>query len=190
MDSVTLNAPQRVEFGKGAARKLLSAGRLPVVVYSGGQPAAHLSVDPVELEKIFRISQNRNTLLNVTTDGGQTVCLVKDVQRHPLKQTIQHLDLYAVASDKQVEVVVPVRTIGTPAGVSMGGRLRPLVREVTVRCTAACIPEAVVYDIAELEIGGFIRASEAVAADGVSIILDDDFNAFTVVGNRAEEAEV
>jgi large subunit ribosomal protein L25 len=186
MDSVTLNATPREEFGKGAARKLRSAGRLPVVVYSGGQPAAHLSVDPDELETIFRVSQNRNTLLNVTTGADQTVCLVKDVQRHPLKQTIQHLDLYAVDGENQVEIQVPVRTSGTPEGVKMGGRLRPLVRDVIVRCRAADIPEAVVFDISGLGIGGFIKVSEADLADGVSLVLREDFNAFTVDGKRGE----
>ena len=188
MDSVTLNATQRDEFGKGAARKLRSAGRLPVVVYSGGQPPAHLSVDPAELEAIFRVSQNRNTLLSVTTGDAPLVCLVKAVQRHPLKQTIQHLDLYEVDPAKPVEVVVPVRSTGTAQGVKMGGRLRPLVRELTVRCKPGDIPTAITYDVSDLEISRFIKASEATAMAGVEVVLKDDFNAFTVVGKRGAEA--
>ena len=187
MDSVTLTATQRDVFGKGAARKLRSAGRLPVVVYSGGQPPSHLTVDPTELEAIFRVSQNRNTLLNVSTGDSATVCLVKDVQRHPLKQTIQHLDLYAVDPDKTVLVEVPVRTTGTAQGVKMGGRLRPLVRNMMVRCKPADIPSAVVFDISDLEIARFIRASESTPIDGVEVVFKDDFNAFTVVGKRVAE---
>jgi large subunit ribosomal protein L25 len=189
MDSVTLNATQRDEFGKGAARKLRSAGRLPVVVYSGGQPPAHLTVDPAELEKIFRISQNRNTLLNVTTGDDSTICLVKAVQRHPLKQTIQHLDLYSVDATKTVEVVVPVRSTGTAEGVKMGGRLRPLVRELFVRCKPADIPTAVTYDVTNLEIARFVKASEAIPMPGVEVVFREDFNAFTVVGKRDAVAD-
>lgn len=184
MDSVTLNATQRDEFGKGAARKLRSAGRLPVVVYSGGQPAQHLTVNPAELEAVFRASQNRNTLLNVTTGDASTVCLVKDVQRHPLKQTLQHLDLYAVDADATVDVLVPVRSTGTAEGVKMGGRLRPLARDIKVRCKPGDIPTAVTYDVTELGIGRFVKASEAIAQDGVELLFKDDFNVFTVVGKR------
>jgi large subunit ribosomal protein L25 len=184
MDSVTLNATQRDEFGKGAARKLRSAGRLPVVVYSGGQPAQHLSVDPAELEAIFRASKNRNTLLNVTTGDGGTICLVKDVQRHPLKQTIQHLDLYAVDADATVDVLVPVRSSGTAEGVKMGGRLRPLAREIMVRCKPTDIPTAVVYDVTNLGVGRYIKASEATPQEGVELVFKADFNVFTVVGKR------
>jgi large subunit ribosomal protein L25 len=184
MDSVTLNATPRGEFGKGAARKLRSAGRLPVVVYSGGQPAQHLSVDPGELEAIFRRSQNRNTLLSVATDDGATVCLVKAVQRHPLNQTIEHLDLYAVDPDATVDVLVPVRSTGTAEGVKMGGRLRPLARDIKVRCKPGDIPKAVVYDVSKLGVGRFVKASEAIPQDGVQLLFKDDFNAFTVVGKR------
>lgn len=189
MDSVTLNATQRDEFGKGAARKLRSAGRLPVVVYSGGQPPAHLSVDPAELETIFRVSQNRNTLLNVISGDDAHVCLVKDVQRHPLKQTIQHLDLYAVDPAATVTVVVPVRSTGTAQGVKMGGRLRPLVRELTVCCKPGDIPTAITYDVSDLEISRFVKASEAIPMPGVEVVFKDDFNAFTVVGKRGADDE-
>ena len=184
MESVTLNATPRGEFGKGAARKLRSAGRLPVVVYSAGEPARHFSVNPAELEAIFRVSQNRNTLLNLTDGEGSTVCIVKDVQRHPLKQTIQHLDLYAVNPDNTVDVLVPVRSSGTAEGVRMGGRLRPLARDIMVRCKPADIPTAVVYDVSDLGVGRFVKASEAIAQDGVELLFKDDFNVFTVVGKR------
>ncbi|MEC8424465.1 MAG: 50S ribosomal protein L25 [Myxococcota bacterium] len=188
MESVTLHATQRAEFGKGAARKLRSAGQLPVVVYSAGKPATHLSVDPAALETIFRVSQNRNTLLSVDTGTGTAICLVKDVQRHPLKQTIQHLDLYEVDPGSTVDVLVPVRSTGTAAGVKMGGRLRPLIRDITVRCKPADIPVAVIYDVAELGVGRFIKASEALPIDGVELVLKSDMNAFTVVGKRGASA--
>ena len=184
MESVTLNATPRGEFGKGAARKLRSAGRLPVVVYSAGEPARHFSVNPAELEAVFRATQNRNTLLSLTDGEGSTVCIVKDVQRHPLKQTIQHLDLYAVDADSTVDVLVPVRSSGTAEGVRMGGRLRPLARDIMVRCKPADIPAAVVYDVSGLGVGRFIKASEAIAQDGVELLFKADFNAFTVVGKR------
>lgn len=187
MNSVTLNATERDAFGKGATRKLRSAGRLPVVVYSGGGAATHLSVDPGELEAIFRVSKNRNTLIKVTTGSSETVCLVKDVQRHPLKQTIQHLDLYAVSADQYVDVLVPVRSLGVAQGVKMGGRLRPLVRDIMVRCKPADIPAAVVYDVKTLGIGRFIKATGATPMDGVTISIKKDFNAFTVVGKRGAD---
>lgn len=188
MDTVTLHATQRAEFGKGAARKLRSAGQLPVIVYSAGKPAAHLSVDPSALETIFRVSQNRNTLLSVDTGSGTAICLVKDVQRHPLNQTILHLDLYEVDPSSTVDVLVPVRSLGTAQGVKMGGRLRPLIRDIMVRCKPADIPSAVTYDVENLDVGRFLKASDALAIEGVELVLKTDMNAFTVVGKRGASA--
>ncbi len=98
MDAVSISAEARADFGKGAARKLRAAGRIPVVIYRGGGAAQHVSISPKELEAVFRRSNNRNTLLSIDAGGKAHTCLVKDVQRNPLTQKIVHLDLFEVVS--------------------------------------------------------------------------------------------
>lgn len=181
MDAVSLSSQARTEFGKGAARKLRASGRIPVAVYRGGNDPAHLSVDPAELDAVFRKSQNRNTLL----DLGGRICLVKDVQRHPVSRRVRHLDLYEVDPNEEVLVVVPIRSVGTAEGVKMGGRLRTLKRDIRVRCKPADIPEAIEYDVSNVGIGRFIRTTEATVPAGVTLANKVDENVFTVVGKKA-----
>jgi large subunit ribosomal protein L25 len=189
MESVTLSATVRDVFGKGAARKLRRDGKLPAIIYRGGDSATHIAIDPNELETIFRHSGNRNTLLKVDAGGSERICLVKDVQRHPLSQKIRHLDLYEVNPADSLDLRVPVVASGEAAGVKLGGKLRVIRREIDVRCKPADIPANISVDVTELEVGAMIRVSSVVAPNGVEIICKEDFNLITVAGKREVEVE-
>ena len=188
----TLAALSRSEFGKGAARKLRAGGKVPAVIYGGGGPATSVAVDPKALEDIFRQTKNRNTLLHLVLDeGGQVPVLVKVVDRHPVSRAIRHVDFYAVSRERLIEVAVPVRTVGRPAGATLGGRLRIIQRELTVRCVYDKIPEFFEIDVTALHIDDMIRASEVETPEGVELVFDHDFNVVTVYGRRvrAKKAE-
>ena len=120
MDAVKISAEDRSSFGKGSARKLRASGKIPAVVYRGGADAHHVSIDPSELEAVFRKSNNRNTLLAIEAGGSNHTCLVKEVQRHPLTQKIVHLDLFEVDAAEDVRVEVNIVPVGTAVGVKMG----------------------------------------------------------------------
>ncbi len=180
MDAVSLSSSARTDFGKGASRKLRATGRIPAVIYRGGGDPTHITIDPSELETVFRKSSNRNTLLAV---DGKT-CLVKDVQRHPVSRRVRHVDLYEVDPGQEIMVNVPIRSKGTAEGVKMGGRLRILKRDIRVSCKPGDIPEAIEYDVTNVGIGRFIRASKAIVPTGVTLAYKVDANVFTVVGKK------
>lgn len=186
MDAVKISAEDRSSFGKGNARKLRAAGKIPAVVYRGGADAHHVSIDPAELEAVFRKSNNRNTLLSIEAGGSNHTCLVKEVQRHPLTQKIVHLDLFEVDAAEEVRVEVNVVPVGTAVGVKMGGRLRTLRRTIDVVCKPANIPAQIDADVSEVEIGRFYKLSNITPPEGTSFPYPYDFNLYTVVGKRVE----
>ena len=189
MDAVSISAEARADFGKGAARKLRAAGRIPVVIYRAGGAAQHVSIVPSELEGVFRRTNNRNTLLAVDAGGATRTCLVKEVQRNPLSQNIIHLDLYEVDAQEAVRVEVNLVPTGTAVGVRMGGRLRTIRRTVDVVCKPADIPREIGVDVTDLEVGRFLKLSQIEAPANTSFPYAHDFNIYTVVGKRGAVVE-
>jgi large subunit ribosomal protein L25 len=189
MDAVSITSEDRSSFGKGSARKLRGAGKIPAIVYRGGADANHISIDPDELERVFRKSGNRNMLVSINTGGAEHICLIKEVQRHPLSQAIVHVDFFEVDASEDVRVEVNIEAVGTAAGVKLGGRLRTLRRTVDVVCKPAFIPARIAADVTEVEIGRFYRLSDVTAPEGTSFPYPYDFNLYTVVGKRVEEEE-
>ncbi len=187
--SITLNAEARTSSGKGDTRKLRAAGRLPAVMYGSGSEAKALTVDPREFGDIFRKSGNRNTILNVTLDGKQTPCLVREAQRHPLSREILHVDLYEVPSDRDVTVMVPVTTSGIAEGAQAGGRIRIIRRELPVSCRYDAIPESIVVDVTALDLGDMISTDAISMAEGSSIAVDVPIFVVTCYGRRASKAD-
>jgi large subunit ribosomal protein L25 len=189
METMSLNATVRTEFGKGAARKIRKAGDLPAVVYRGGGEALSVIIRNDDLEAIFRRTMNRNTLIKLETGDSNRVCLVRDVQRHPVSQAIRHVDFYEVAEKEDLEVKVRVTTRGTAKGINLGGRLRIIRRELHVICRPADIPTQVEVDVTELEVDDILRISEVEAPKGCRFVFTEDFNLISVVGKRAAELD-
>lgn len=179
-----LAAETRSETGKGVARKLRAAGKIPAVLYANGDAATHLTIDPVRLDEIFRHTRNRNTVVQLELDGTSVPALVKTAQRHPVSRAILHVDFYAVSADKEVEVMVPLRAVGRPAGASLGGRLRLIRRTIRARCTYENIPETLDIDVTPMNIGDMKKVSEVIVPDGVTVPFDDDFNVITCYGKK------
>ncbi len=180
----SLAAESRNDMGKGAARKLRSAGKLPAVIYSNGGDARSVTVDPKQLVDIFRHSGDRNTIVTLDLEGEAIPVLVKDTQRNPLTRQLLHVDFYAVSADRPVTVMVPVRGVGRPAGAALGGRLRLMRRKLKTRCTYDKIPAAHLVDVSPMVIGDIVKASEVPLDDGVELIFENDFNVLTVYGKR------
>ena len=194
MNTMSLSATRRTATGKGAARKLRRAGQLPGVIYSGGRPASPVAVDPAALDRIFRHTGNANTLIEVDVEGDKHLCLVREIQRHPVSKVARHVDFYEVDAEVPVTVNVPVRTRGVAEGTKMGGTLRLVRRTLRVRARPQDIPEAIEVDVTSMQVGDFIRVSAIEAPEGCEILYKSDFNVVTVFGKRggvvaAEAAE-
>jgi len=190
MATVSLQADQRDAFGKGAARKIRAAGRIPAVLYRAGQQPVHISLDPDELELSFKRTGNRNTLVDIGVGGGNHLCLVREVQRHPVSQLLEHVDFYEVATEEDVEVLVKVTTVGRAPGESLGGKVQIMRRDLQLRCRPADIPDAVVVDVSTLDVGGLIKAGDITLPTGSTLLTDDHMNVVTVTAKRVVEEVV
>ena len=179
------------EFGKGAARKLRAAGQVPAVIYGPGGESVSLTLDPKELLQIFKLSANRNTIVELQIEGKTVEAMVRSVQRHPVTRELLHVDFYRIDSDLDVEVMIPVRTEGRPAGAVLGGRLRLVRRTLRARCKPSDIPEAFVVDVSPMNVNDMVMASEVVMPPGVKLIMDGDFSVIALYGKRqvVEEEE-
>jgi large subunit ribosomal protein L25 len=193
MSETALVVESRSSTGKGVARKLRAAGRIPAVLYGQGKESVPLTIDPRALEKVLR-SGGANTLLDLTVEGrpelGSPVALVKELQRHPIRGTIVHADLYQVDLTRTVEVEVPVHLVGRAKGLDFGGILEHSLREIALECLPRSIPAAIEVDITNMELGDVIHVRDLVLPAGVSLLTDPDLGVVHVALPAAEETPV
>lgn len=181
-----LVATERESFGKGAARKLRAAGRTPVVVYGHGTAPRHLSVETHPLSLIVR---HANALIELGIGGEKQLVLVKDVQRDPVLQIIEHVDLVVVKQGETVEVEVPLHIVGTPFS---GTNALQELNTIRLSVPATNIPEHVEVDVEGLEEGTQILAGQVKLASDETLLDDPEALVVHVVaprGSAADEAE-
>jgi large subunit ribosomal protein L25 len=184
----------REGLGKGVARKLRVAKRIPAVLYGRGKPSVSISLDPAALEKLLRASTaGLNTLIDLAVAGradlAGKVVIVKELQREPIRGGLLHADLYEVDLSKTIEVSVPIHVVGIPVGVSLnGGILDTALREVEIECLPRAIPSALEVDVSALDVGESIHVRDLVVPDGVTVLSDRDLAVVSVVLPAAEEA--
>ena len=160
---------------------------MPAILYGAGiEESISVALEPRQLNKALENPKKTNALMNVDlgSDAGTHTVLVREIQRHPVRRTILHVDLVAPDLSKPVVSVVPLRYTGKSIGVSMGGRLRTPYREVSVESLPADIPAEIVVDISTLDIGQAIHASDLDVGEGVSVIYDRDFVVVKVLKPR------
>lgn len=186
MNTTPLSAAPRTEYGKGAARKLRATGRIPALVYRGGNAPTHISVDPKELRLLFQRAENPNAILALEVDGTTHNCLLTATQKHPVSRALLHADFYEVVEGDEVTVSVPVFHVGKARGAVLGGRINYIRRSVPVTCLPADIPAKIDIDVTEMDLGEFLRASGVVLPEGCRIDVDNDFNVLSCKGRKLE----
>ena len=180
----------RATTGKGHARKLRAAGRIPAVCYAPGSGATAIQLDPSALDRLLRKSSaGMNTLIDLSGGGlDGKVVLVKELQRDPVSSVLLHADLYAVDVDKPIEVKVPVRIVGTPLGVTFGGGILDFpLREIEVLCLPRAIPEDLPIEVGNLQVGDSIHVRDIALPTGVELMSDPDLSVVSVVLPSKEE---
>src|SRR5437899_347190 len=161
-----ISAERRETFGKGAARKLRAAGRIPAVIYGHGSDPVHISLPGHETALIIR---KANAVLELDFSGASQLALVKDVQKDPVRQVIEHVDLLLVRSGEKVQVEVPVHVVGESAP----GTISTLdAQTLLLDVEATHIPERVVVDIEDLPDGTHITAADVKLPDGAKLASD------------------
>jgi large subunit ribosomal protein L25 len=190
-----LVAEKRDGTGKGAARKLRAAGRVPAILYGHGMEPLALSVDSRELFHLLHTGAGANVLVDLVVDGTEHLALPREVQRDHIKGRFVHIDFLAVRRDEKINVTVPLRVVGESPGVKAGGVLEHHLWELNVECLATDVPEAIEVDVSELEIGSGVRVGDLKAPSGVTILTNPEDSVVAVtqpqmaVEEEEEEAE-
>lgn len=186
-----LVAELRDATGKGVARKLRAAGRIPAVLYGKGTETKAISVDPSALQRLLQSSgAGINTLIELSVDGTRRTVLVKELQRDPVRGRPLHTDFYLVELDQTVEVSVPIRLVGKAPGVELGGILDHPLREIELECLPRAIPESVDVDVSALEIGDSIHVRDLELPEGVSVQTDANLAVASVITPAVVEEPV
>ncbi|GAA1763659.1 50S ribosomal protein L25/general stress protein Ctc [Agromyces humatus] len=186
-----VEAATRESFGKGAARKLRATGAIPAVIYGHGTDPKHVALPAHQVGLLIR---KANALLDLQIDGKSTLVLVKDVQKDPVRQIIEHMDLIVIKKGEKVQVEVPVHIEGEPfAGTIADVDAHTLLLEVE----ATHIPENIVVSVEGLEEGTQILASAIELPKGATLINDPETLVVNVhvpqkvdLGEEGEAAEV
>ena len=174
MASASLSAEARTETGKGVARKLRSAGRVPAVVYGHAREAQALSLQTRELEKLLSSIATGSTVVELTLDGATTKTLIREVQRHPFKKQILHVDFQELVAGEKVTVSIPLVFVGTAAGAKAGGVLDQVMHEIEIEVDPSDIPNHIDVDVSALEIGKSIHVSDLPIPAGVEVLSDPE----------------
>jgi large subunit ribosomal protein L25 len=184
MAEVKIEAEKRTEFGKGAARRVRRANRVPAVIYGHGAEPQHVSVPGHELLLALRTA---NVLLALQIDGKSELVIPKAVQRDPLKGFLEHVDLLSVKRGEKVTVEIPVTAEGEPA--PGGNLLEYVLNTLPVEAEATHIPEGVTVSVEGLEAGASILAKDIELPKGTVLAVDEDAVVIQVVAAQIEAAE-
>jgi len=185
--TVSLAASPREQTGKGAARQARFAKKVPAVIYGHGRPAQSLMVDALLLEQALAGVEPESTLIELTVDGKKTRALIREIQRHPIRPDIIHVDFYEIHSGEKITLEVPVHLVGAPDGVRNGGGvLDQVTREVKIEVLPEHIPDRVELDVTALKIGDSLHVRDLAIANAV-ILTGADLTIAVVVPPRAEE---
>ena len=193
----TITADARERTGTGGARAARRAGKLPGILYGGGNDPVPLNLDPLPITKAYRQGNFMSTLVTVKLNGEAVMALPREVQTDPVRDHIIHVDFMRVDERTRITVDVPIRFINgeDSPGLSRGGVLNVVRHEVALSCPATAIPPSLEADLTGLDIGDAIKISAIELPEGVRpIITDRDFTVATVAAPSVlktpeEEAE-
>jgi large subunit ribosomal protein L25 len=195
MSEYKLAAENRSEAGKGAARRLRASGRVPAVLYGHGSKPEHLSVDARQFGQALRTDAGVNVLIELQVGRTRHLALAKEIQRHPVRGDLIHVDFIQVRRGEKVHVQVPVHLVGEAPGVREGGIADQDLYQLNVEAEVTAVPEAVEADVSGLGIGDVLRVADLKAPNGAVILDDPEAPVVSVVAPtvepepEAEEAE-
>jgi len=173
-DTTKLAVVSRPAQGSRAARRLRRAGRVPGVLYGGGQEPQGFEADARELRIALA---GTGAVLDLSIDGGKpTPVVLKEAQRHPVRGETIHVDLMRVRLDRAISAVVPLELAGVDdaPGVKQGGVLEQITRELNIEALPTAIPESIVHEVGEMQIGETIVLSAIATPEGVTLLDDPE----------------
>lgn len=186
MSEVTLTASTGRETGTRPSRRLRHEGRIPAVVYGEGKAAVSVSVDRRELRRAMSTDAGQNALITLTVDGSQYLTVVKEIQRHPVRRDVTHVDFLTVDPNAPIEVEIPIHLVGEAKEVTQNGGIteqRHMAIRVLVKPDS--IPDGIEADISELTLTTTITAADLPLPAGVQLVTDPEQAIVTAELTRA-----
>src|SRR3954467_2930308 len=186
MATVSFNATAREAAGKGAARTLRRQGLVPAVIYGHGREPQSLALNARDLDKMLGHIQAESTVIEVTVGGQTAKTLIREIQRHPIKRQILHVDFQALGAGEKVTVSIPILLTGIPEGVRLGGGvLDQTLRELEIEVDPSNIPDHIELDVTNMVIGAPLPVSNIKVPEGVEIIDDPETSVAVLAAPRA-----
>lgn len=187
MSQITLTAQTGRATGSPASRRLRTEDIIPGVIYGQGMTPITLSVVRRELRLALNNPAGMNTLLSLSVDGKKYPAIIKQIQRHPIRRTVSHIDFFQVNLTEDVTIAVPVRLEGeAKAVVSEGGLVDPSMDTIEVTCTPGNMPNEIVIDISGMQPGDVLRVADLVLPAGVVATGDPDTAVATTMMPHAD----
>ena len=190
---VKLKAEPRNATGRSAARKLKARGVVPAVIYGGKQKSQALQVLERDINAMLSHASGENILVELEIAGekaGRTA-LLQEVQHSPVRGDVVHVDFHAISMDEKIEANVPLEALGIATGVkNFGGLLEQNLRALAIECLPRDLPDKISVDVSALNIGDAIHVRDIKMPSGVTVKVNPDLTAFSVVAPVAEEEPV
>jgi large subunit ribosomal protein L25 len=184
MADVLLTAQPRTEMGTRPAGRIRRTGLVPAVVYGLGSDTISVTVPTRELQNILTGAAGANTVITLKLDGGDQLALARQIQRHPVKGTLLHVDFVRIRADQTVTADVPISIEGEPEGVKNGGLLEQNLFSVSVEALPANLPNSIGYDVSALDIGDQVHVSDLAVPANVTIVTEAEELVVQVVQPR------
>jgi len=187
MATEQLVATPRTTSGKGAARSLRRDGQFPAVIYGHSREAQPLSVNSREFSRLLERAGSENTVIELSVDGRTSHTLIREIQRHPVKRNVLHVDFQELVAGEQVIVHIPIVLQGIPAGVRLsGGILNQVMQELECRVDPLNMPGHIDVDVTNVTIGHSLHVSDIVIPPGVEVLEDPESTVAVVAAPKAE----
>jgi len=187
MATAQLSASPRNTVGKGAARTLRSTGQIPAVIYGHAREPQSLAIPTRDFEKLLERVSAESTVIELTLDGAVARTLIREIQRHPFKKQILHIDFQELVAGEKVSVNVPIILTGTPEGVRVsGGILSQVMSELSIRVDPVNIPRRIEADVTNVAIGHSLHVSDLTVPEGIEVLDDAEATVAVVSAPKVE----
>ena len=188
MATASLSASARKGSGKGASRSLRRDGRLPAIIYGHAREPLSLSVPEREFERLLEKFAAENTVIELSIDGAMSRTLIREIQRHPVRRNVLHVDFQELVAGERMVVRIPITLQGTPEGVrNNGGILSQILQELECRVDPLNMPGHIDVDVTNVSIGHSIHVSEITIPEGVEVLDDPESTICIVAAPKVEE---
>ncbi len=191
MELIELKTNIRTTLGNGPARRLRQTGQVPAVLYGPKTESVLLSVNKSDLDLVLKKGRSSQIILNlVIQNNGETYtrpAMIKELQVHPVSRRYLHIDFYEIDMDRKITVGVRVVTTGKSVGVERGGILQIIRRELEVECLPFEVPESIVIDITDLDMGDSVHVKDISLDGDVEFLGESNLTVVTILTPKLEE---